>query len=144
VRHLKSPKGRELALGQARILWGALNKFRKDNGFLLSSGITFNLLVGLIPLILLLLAFTGSYLYGDREILDHLSHHLDDMVPVLDTHLMEGILWIIQDRRIVGSLGIGGLILTATSVFSSLRTALNIVFQVEKPQGILRGKASTC
>jgi membrane protein len=37
-------------------------------------------------------------------------------------------------------LGIGGLVWTSTWVFSSLRTALNIVFQVEKGRGILRGK----
>jgi membrane protein len=48
---------------------------------------------------------------------------------------------IIRDRKIVGILGMGGLIWTSTWVFSSLRTALNIIFQVEKGRGILRGKA---
>jgi membrane protein len=48
---------------------------------------------------------------------------------------------IIQDRKAVGLLGIGGLIWSSTWVFSSLRTALNIVFQVEKGRSLLRGKA---
>jgi membrane protein len=54
---------------------------------------------------------------------------------------MRNILRIIRDRKIVGILGIGGLIWTSTWVFSSLRTALNMIFQVERDHGILRGKA---
>jgi membrane protein len=138
----KSVNTKQLALEQTRILWRAFSKFRNDNGFLLSSGITFNLLIGLIPLTLLLVALGGSYLFTDREVLDHLAHYLEEMFPALDQDLMDGILLIIRDRRVVGTLGIGALMLTATSVFSSLRTALNIVFQVEKPQGLLRGKAT--
>jgi membrane protein len=138
----KSVNAKQLVLDQTRILWRAFSKFRNDNGFLLSSGITFNLLIGLIPLTLLLVALGGSYLYSDREVLDHLAHYLEEMIPALDQDLMEGILLIIRDRRVVGTLGIGALLLTATSVFSSVRTALNIVFQVEKSQGLLQGKAT--
>jgi len=119
----------------------ALKKFDSDNGLLLSSGITFNLLVGLIPLTLLLLALSGSYLFSDHEVLDHLRHYLEGMVPSLDPKITENIFGLIQDRKVVGILGIGGLVIAVLSVFSSLRTALNIVFQVEKPQGIIRGTA---
>jgi membrane protein len=54
---------------------------------------------------------------------------------------MRNVLRIIRDRRIVGILGIGGLVWTSTWVFSSLRTALNMIFQVERDRGILREKA---
>jgi len=37
------------------LLWQALRKFNDDNGFFLSSGIAFNILINLIPFILLLL-----------------------------------------------------------------------------------------
>ena len=67
-----------------RLLPDALKKFNDDNGFFLSSGITFNLLIGLIPLSLLLLAVLGTYLYSDQAVLSHLSDHLEDMVPSLD------------------------------------------------------------
>ena len=45
-----------------------------------------------------------------------------------------------RDRKIVGGVGVVGLIWTSTWVFSSLRTALNIVFQAETRRSILRGK----
>lgn len=122
------------------IFWSALKKFDKDHGFFLSSGVTFNLLICLIPLILLLLALLGTYLYSSREVLNHIRRYMENAFPSLDPKMMNSILRIIQHRKIVGVLGIGGLVWTSTWVFSSLRTALNIVFQVEKGQTILRGK----
>jgi len=129
-------------LNKIRLFRAALKKFNDDNGFLLSSGIAFNLLIALIPLILLLLSLLGTYLYSDREVLNHIGHHLEDMAPSIDPEIMNNILAIIHDRKIVGILGIGGLIWSATFVFGSLRTALNIVFQVERGQGFLRGMAN--
>ncbi len=118
----------------------ALRKFDKDHGFFLSSGITFNLLLCLIPLILLLLALLGTYLYSYREVLNHIRHYLENAFPFADTRIMNGLLKIIRDRRIVGVLGIGGLIWASTWVFASLRTALDIIFQVKEGRGIVRGK----
>jgi membrane protein len=123
-----------------RLLWGVLTKFNDDHGFFLSSGITFNLLICLIPFILLLLALLGTYLYNYREVLNHIRHYMENAFPSLDPKIMNNIWRIIRDRKIVGGVGIVGLVWTSTWVFSSLRTALNIVFQVETGRGILRGK----
>jgi membrane protein len=123
------------------LFWRALIKFDGDHGFFLSSGITFNLLICLIPLILLLLALLGTYLYSYREVLNHIQRYFENAVPSLDPKIMKNILRIIRDRKIVGVLGIGGLVWASTWVFSSLRTAFNIIFQVEKGRTILGGKA---
>jgi len=120
--------------------WSVLKKFNDDHGFFLSSGITFNLLICLVPFILLILALLGTYLYNVREVLNHIKSYLENVFPTLDPRIMKNILRIIRDRKIVGILGIGGLIWTSTWVFSSLRTALNIVFQVKQSRSILRGK----
>jgi membrane protein len=124
-----------------RLVLEILRRFDDDHGFLLSSGITFNLLICFIPLILLLLALAGAYLYSDREVLSHISRYLENAVPSSDPKVMKNILTIIRDRKIVGILGVGGLIWSSTWVFSSLRSALNIVFHVERERGIFRGKA---
>ena len=124
-----------------RLLVAALRKFDDDHGFFLSSGITFNLLICLVPLILLLLALVGTYLYTSREVLDHIRTYLENIAPSLDPRVMRNILRITRDRKIVGMIGMGGLIWTSTWVFSSLRIALNIVFQTEKGRGIFLGKA---
>jgi membrane protein len=140
VNVLKMRDGGKVVLSKFHLLWTALKKFDDDHGFFLSSGITFNLLICLVPLMLLLLSLTGIYLYSAREVLNHIRSYFENAVPTLDPRIMKNIFRIIRDRKIVGILGIGGLIWTSTWVFSSLRVALNIVFRVEKGRGVIRGK----
>lgn len=124
-----------------RLLITASKKFDSDNGFFLSSGITFNLLICFIPLMLLLLALVGTYLYTSREVINQIRHYLEGVAPALDPRIMRDILRITHDRKIVGIIGVGGLLWASTWVFSSLRTVFNIIFQVEKGRGVLHGKA---
>ncbi len=126
---------------KSRLFLEALKRFNEDHCFLLSSGIAFALLLCLIPLLLLVLALIGTFLLSDQEVLNHISEYLEDMFPSLDPRITESILRIVQDRRIVGILGIGGLLWTSTWVFSSLGSALNIIFRAEKGRSLLRGKA---
>ncbi|MDP2969754.1 MAG: YihY/virulence factor BrkB family protein [Deltaproteobacteria bacterium] len=121
------------------LLWQALRKFNDDNGFFLSSGIAFNILINLIPFIMLLLALVGTYLYNDQVVLNHIRAYLRDVAPALDPKIMENLMDLIQNHRIVGILGFVGLLWFSTWVFGSLRIALNIVFRVEKSRGMLRG-----
>jgi membrane protein len=138
---LESLNRRKEVLAKFRLLWKALKKFDDDHGFFLSSGITFNLLICLVPIMLLFLSLAGIYLYSDREVLNHIRRYFENAVPTLDPKIMKDIFRIMRDRKIVGMLGIGGLIWTSTWVFSSLRIALNTVFRVDRGRGVLRGKA---
>ena len=123
------------------LLWQALRKFNDDNGFFLSSGIAFNILINLIPFIMLLSALVGTYLYNDQEVLNHIRAYFRDVAPALDPKVMGSLMDLIENRRIVGILGFVGLLWFSTWVFSSLRIALNIVFRTEKSRGMLRGIA---
>jgi membrane protein len=121
------------------LLWQALKKFNDDDGFFLSSGITFNILINLIFLIMLLLALVGTYLYNDQEVFSHIRAYIRNMAPALDPAIAQNLVDVIQKRRVTGVLGFIGLLWFSTWVFSALRIALNIVFQVEKSRGTLRG-----
>jgi len=121
------------------LFWKALKKFNGDNGFFLSSGIAFNILVNLIPFIVVLLALAGAYLYNAQEVLNHIRVYFRDVFPALDPEIMKNLMDVIKNRQIVGILGFVSLLWFSTCVFSSLRIALNIVFRVEKSGGILRG-----
>ena len=122
-----------------RLFVDALKKFNEDHGFLLSAGIAFALVLCMIPLLLLVLALIGTYLLSDQEVLNHLSEYLKNMFPSLDPRITESIIDLVQDRRMVGLLGVGGLLWTSTWFFSSLGSALNIIFRVEKNRSLLRG-----
>jgi membrane protein len=123
------------------LLWQALKKFNDDNGFFLSAGIAFNLLINLIPFILLLLALVGTVLYNDQEVLNYIHAYFRDVAPALDPKVTSNLMEVIQNRQIVGILGFVGLLWFSTWVFSSLRIALNIVFRTEKSRRMLRGIA---
>jgi membrane protein len=121
------------------LLWQALRKFNDDNGFFLSSWLTFNILINLIPFIMLLLGLVGTYLYNDQEVLNHIRAYLRNVAPTLDPKIMGSFMDLIENRQIVGILGFVGLLWISTWVFSSLRIALNIVFRIKKRRGMLRG-----
>ena len=123
------------------LLWQALRKFNDDNGFFLSSGIAFNILINLIPFIILLLALVGTYLYNDQKVLDHIGAYFRDVAPTVDPKIKGYLIALIQNRGIVGFLGFVGLLWTSTWVFGSMRIALNIIFRTEKSRGMLRGIA---
>jgi membrane protein len=131
----------ERVSGKFRLFLEALKRFNEDHCFLLSSGIAFALLLCLIPLLLLVLALIGTYISSDQEVLKHISEYLKDMFPSLDPRIRKSILETVQHRRIVGILGIGGLLWTSTWVFNSLGSALNIIFRVKRDRSLLRGKA---
>ena len=120
------------------LLWQALKKFNTDNGFFLSSGIAFNILINLIPFSILLLAVFGLYLYNDQEVLGHMRAYMRNLAPTMDPEIMSNLLDVIKNRQAMGILGFAGLTWFSTWVFSSVRIALNIVFEVGKPRGIIR------
>ena len=128
-------------MAQLRLFVEALKKFDRDHCFLLSSGIAFSVLLCLIPLSFLLLALIGAYLFREQEVLIHIRDYLENIFPSSDPQIMEIFLRIMQDRQIVGILGVGELAWASTWVFSSLRTTLNLIFEVGKGRGVLRGKA---
>lgn len=119
------------------LLWPSLKKFNRDNGLFLASGITFNLLVNLIPFLMLLLAVVGTYLYNDQAVLDHLRAYFKDMAPALDPKITKSLTDVIQNRQVVGVVGFIGLIWFSTFVFGALQIAFNIVFRVEKGRRML-------
>ena len=135
----KSLKRSSPAGGTLRLLWEALKKFDIDNGFFLASAITFNFLVCLIPMILLLLSLIGTYLLSDQEIFRQVRGYFEIAFPSLDPRITQTLMAIVQHRQIVGILGIAGSVWVSTWVFSSLRTALDVVFEVSKSRGMLRG-----
>lgn len=128
-----------MTLKKTRLLWQALRKFNDDEGFFLSSGIAFNILISLIPFIMLLLALVGTYLYSDQEVFNHIRAYSRDVAPSLDPKVMKTLMDVIQNRQIVGILGFIALLWISTWVFSSLRVAFTNVFRTEKNRGMLRG-----
>jgi membrane protein len=124
-----------------RLLGSALAKFNRDQGLFLASGIAFQLLLCLVPLMLLVLSFAGSYLVTHERVIDQIRRYLEQAAPTLDPAVQKNILKIVAHRRTTGVLGTIGLTWLASTVFGWLRIALNTIFSVPKARGTFRGLA---
>jgi membrane protein len=147
----QSPVGKALAslphhtdtetVNALRFFVSALAKFDRDRGLFLASGIAFQVLLCLVPLALLVLSFAGTYLLTNESVTEQVEQYLARAAPVLDPAVRKGLLEIVTHRRTSGLVGTIGLLWMATTVFSWLRVALNTIFNVPAPHGILRGLA---
>lgn len=125
----------------SRLSWAAIRKFDRDKGFFLAAALAFSILLSLIPLCLLFLSIIGTWLARDADIATHLGQYFTTWTPALDPQTKENLLGIVRHRRIVGILGLAGLVWTSTMVFSSLRISLNVIFGVVRGRDTLRALA---
>ena len=123
-----------------------LYKFDHDHIWIMSSGISFNILICLIPFALLIFTFLGIYLDSEtvqRKLIDYIN----SFVP-LPGQYKERIIFELIDKTkelttntfVTGLLSIIGIFWTASGVFSALREVLKKVFKVEAEQSLLKEK----
>lgn len=117
----------------------------KHHAFIFASGLTYSILLCIIPLVLIIFSILGSILES-QELLIQISLLIDDLVPISDYAdkikeiLFERIGEFIQYKTLVGSIGILGLFFTASGLFSTLRTILNNIYGIERGKNILIAK----
>lgn len=121
----------------AHSLW---HKMYRDDVLFLASGIAFNLLICLIPLILIIFSMAGYAMSSSNQLWDNLVVYLQSLLPVSSERIISNTQRLINDRGWIGLLGLVGLALTATRVFAALRTVLDRVFEARHTRGIIHGK----
>lgn len=144
---------RRTALDRARFVLHDIRSFvarvyesaAEANVPFLASGLTFDALLAIIPLIFLILSVAGYVLSAEAgqaqlAIDDYLVRFLpagdhSAFTPVLDLAHR-----IVEGRGTLGLLGIPLFIWFSTRLFGSLRTVLNEVFDTEDRRGWVRGK----
>ncbi len=115
-------------------------KMLRDDILFLASGIAFNLLICLIPLILIIFAMAGYTFSSSSELWDNAVLYLQSLIPVSSERIINNTQRLINDRQWIGILGLGGMAFTATRLFASLRTVLDRVFEARHTRGIIHGK----
>jgi len=120
-------------------------KMDKHHAFIFASGMTYNILLCIIPMVLIIFSVLGSILQS-QELLIQISLMIDDIIPIYDYSdkikeiLFERIGEFIKYKALVGTIGIVGLFFTASGLFSTLRTILNNIYGIEKGKNILIAK----
>ncbi|HKY60186.1 MAG TPA: YihY/virulence factor BrkB family protein [Gemmatimonadota bacterium] len=123
----------------ARNLW---YKAAADQIFFLASGITFNVLVTIVPLLLLSISILGTIIESSTSAREQVLEFIQRVIP-LDSARAETLLFsLVEDRGLFGVIGLIGLVWAATRLFGSLRTVLEVIFEIppEDRLGIVEGK----
>ena len=118
--------------------------YGRDRCTIFAAGVTYYALISLFPLALFaagILAFFISDAAEQQRLIDELMETLplteadgrDDLEQVVDA--------VVSARGALGVIGFLGTAYTATALFTSVRVALNGVFQVERQRPFVIGKA---
>jgi len=124
---------------------GLYHRVDEHHIFLMASGLAFSLIVCVIPLVLIVFAVLGMILQ-EPTIRERIELFINTAIPyseyaeVIKQLVFARVEEFIGHKRIAGVIGGFGLVLAATSLFSSMRTTLNKVYNVTATGSILIGK----
>lgn len=108
-------------------------KFLADNGTFLASGLAFYLMLYCIPLSLLLVSALGYTLIGSEDALKAVQGGLQQLLPPSQQkRITESLGNVVAARGLLGTAGFIFLLIFSSTLFASVRTALNVVFEVRQ------------
>ncbi len=119
-----------------RALRTAVAGFRAHRGMFLASGLAFNMLVCIIPILFFLVSLVG-FVLSRRAAVEVVVNQLAQFVPVYEDELHRVLAEIVRRRNLSGLLGTAVLLLFASQLFASLRLVLNEVFGFTRGPGLV-------
>lgn len=115
---------------------GVYRRFGEEDILFLSAGIAFNAVLCTIPFLLLVTSALGIFLHSHHLQAQKVDEFLQTIFPLqpyaqkLRAEVKEMLYDIVRYRSAVGIYGFAILVWTATSLFSSIRTAMNRIYRV--------------
>lgn len=123
----------------ARNLW---RKAARDQVLFLASGITFNVLVTIVPLLLISISILGYAIDSPGAAREQILHVIQRAMPLASAEAESLLFSLVEDRGKLLGIGLVWLVWASSRLFGSLRTVLEIVFEIppEDRLGIVEGK----
>jgi membrane protein len=121
-------------------LTALLKKFQRDNALFLARGLAFDIIICLIPGFFLVFIFFGFLFDSPRETVKFLMPFMKPLIPFSGQKILLNLFSVVKAKKVLGLMGMIGLLWTLSRVFGSIRTVLDAVFQVKEGRGIIEGK----
>ncbi len=145
LRTIRRTRSRLLAAwSYTRSVW---RKLAEDDVLFLASGLAFNGILTMIPILFLSAAAVGTVLHSYVLSLQQLNEILDTIFPrqpfaeEIKLSIRSIIMDIVTYRRSIGILGFVVLLWTTTSLFDALRSALHRIYELKRTRGLLASLA---
>jgi YihY family inner membrane protein len=112
---------------------------------ILGGGLAFSVLLCIVPLVLVIISILGSILQAS-SVEDQIGTFIDTIIPHPQfAGYVKGIIYsrideVIAHKKLAGYLGVVGLLVASSSLFSSMRTVLNTIFEGSAGKPMFVGK----
>jgi membrane protein len=123
-----------------RHIW---RKLTEDDVLFLASGLAFNGILTMVPMLFLSAAIVGTILDSYSLSIGQLNEVLGTIFPQqpFANEIRDSIRAVVEDiivyRRSIGLLGFGVLVWTTTSLFDALRSVLHRIYELKRTRGLL-------
>ena len=107
--------------------WRVIKDFKHNQGILLSGAVAYYMLLSIVPLLALLLVGL-SKIYPTDALLETLNRELQLVIPAGGAVLTDHFADFLQNRQLVGWVGIGILVFFSTMAFTVLENAMSVIF----------------
>jgi membrane protein len=120
-------------------------RFDDHHVFLFSGALSFSLFLCIIPMTLIMFFILGNFL-SSVEFVGRINTFIDAIIPYASyaefakTLISGRIEELVEYRNVAGIIGSGALLFAASGFFSSIRTVLHRVFEVEEQKNIIISK----
>ncbi len=116
---------------------GAIRFFFRHDGLFLAAGLSFYVVICILPLFMLLVA-VGGFLLSNELVVQRVLHQLAGILPVYQSEMERILSGVVAARGVSGLVGTGILLLFASQLFAATRLVLNRIFGVTG-RGFLHG-----
>jgi membrane protein len=116
----------------------AAERFRVDQGFVLASALSFDLILCLVPLALILLSVAG-FLLESEVVAEHILTHAGVLLPAYEDETMEFLKLLTRERTVTGIVGAVSMAIFVSRLFALTRMVINRAFRVAVHRGRIHG-----
>ncbi|TCZ61418.1 YihY/virulence factor BrkB family protein [Roseicella aquatilis] len=119
------------------LMRGSVEGFIADDAMSRGAAIAYYSFFSVAPLLVIAIAIAGAF-FGAQAVEGAVAYHLEEMMGATAAQVVEGLIRSAADRQsgqVAAVIGIVVLIVSASSVFSEVQAALNVIWRAPAPEG---------
>ena len=123
-----------------RLFLQTILRFDRDDGMFLASGLSFNIIMCVLPFLLILASLWGYFLESSQQAQQDILAFVAEALPAAVDEVRASLEELLHHRGLIGLVGLLSLVWTASRLFAGIRVVMKITFGVEKRFNYVTGK----